>query len=49
MHFFGRTLLATAVALTAFSVSAKPDNAAIESKLSALDRKSTRLNSSHVF
>ncbi|MDX1303323.1 bifunctional protein-disulfide isomerase/oxidoreductase DsbC [Photobacterium sp.] len=36
MHFFGRTLLATAVAFTAFTAMAKPDNAAIEMKLSAI-------------
>ena len=36
MHFFGRTLLATAVAFTAFTAMAKPDNAAIETKLSAI-------------
>ncbi|KMV31132.1 bifunctional protein-disulfide isomerase/oxidoreductase DsbC [Photobacterium swingsii] len=48
MHFFGRTLLATAVALTAFSVSAKPDNAAIESKLSALGLAPTSISPSPV-
>jgi thiol:disulfide interchange protein DsbC len=36
MHFFCRTLLATAVALTAFSAVAKPDDAAIKTKLSGL-------------
>ncbi|CAG18990.1 bifunctional protein-disulfide isomerase/oxidoreductase DsbC [Photobacterium profundum] len=36
MHFFGRTLLATVVALTAFSAAAKPDEAAIKTKLGAL-------------
>ncbi|AJR09866.1 bifunctional protein-disulfide isomerase/oxidoreductase DsbC [Photobacterium gaetbulicola] len=36
MHFLGRTLLATAVAMTAFTASAKPDEAAITSKLSKL-------------
>ena len=36
MHFFGRTLLATAVALTAFTAAAKPDDAAIKTKLSGL-------------
>ncbi|MBV1843486.1 bifunctional protein-disulfide isomerase/oxidoreductase DsbC [Photobacterium ganghwense] len=36
MHFLGRTLLATAVAMTAFAASAKPDEAAITSKLSGL-------------
>ncbi|MCW8330084.1 bifunctional protein-disulfide isomerase/oxidoreductase DsbC [Photobacterium sp. SDRW27] len=36
MHFFGRTILATAVALTAFTAAAKPDDAAIKTKLSGL-------------
>ena len=36
MHFFGRTLLATAVAFSAFTAMAKPDNVAIETKLSAI-------------
>lgn len=36
MRFFGRTLLATAVAMTAFTASAKPDEAAIKDKLSGL-------------
>ena len=36
MHFFGRTLLATAVTLTAFTAAAKPDEAAIKTKLSGL-------------
>ncbi|PSU31910.1 bifunctional protein-disulfide isomerase/oxidoreductase DsbC [Photobacterium lutimaris] len=36
MHFLGRTLLATTVAMTAFTASAKPDEAAITSKLSNL-------------
>ncbi|PSW18992.1 bifunctional protein-disulfide isomerase/oxidoreductase DsbC [Photobacterium sanctipauli] len=36
MRFFGRTLLATVVAMTAFSASAKPDEAAITKKLSGI-------------
>ncbi|MGF1725964.1 bifunctional protein-disulfide isomerase/oxidoreductase DsbC [Photobacterium nomapromontoriensis] len=36
MRFFGRTLLATAVAMIAFTASAKPDEAAIKDKLSGL-------------
>lgn len=36
MHFFGRTLFAAAVAFTAFTAMAKPDTAAIETKLSAI-------------
>ncbi|KLV04406.1 protein-disulfide isomerase [Photobacterium aquae] len=36
MHFFGRTLLATTVALAACSAYAKPDEAAITTKLSGL-------------
>ncbi|OAN14145.1 protein-disulfide isomerase [Photobacterium jeanii] len=48
MHFIGRTLLASAVALTAFSVSATPDNAAIESKMSALGLSPTSISPSPV-
>ncbi|ELR66212.1 Thiol:disulfide interchange protein DsbC [Photobacterium marinum] len=36
MHFFGRTLLATAVAMTAFTAAAAPDDAAIKAKLGGL-------------
>ncbi|MGF1681113.1 bifunctional protein-disulfide isomerase/oxidoreductase DsbC [Photobacterium makurazakiensis] len=46
MRFFGRTLLATAVVMTAFTASAKPDEAAITSKLSGIGLTPVSISSS---
>ncbi|GAL05972.1 bifunctional protein-disulfide isomerase/oxidoreductase DsbC [Photobacterium aphoticum] len=48
MRFLGRTLLATAVAMTAFTASAKPDEAAINSKMNSLGLKTVEISASPV-
>ncbi|UTV27298.1 bifunctional protein-disulfide isomerase/oxidoreductase DsbC [Photobacterium atrarenae] len=48
MHFLGRTILATAVAMTAFTAAAKPDQAAIERKLGAIGLTPTSITPSPI-
>ncbi|MEJ2765454.1 bifunctional protein-disulfide isomerase/oxidoreductase DsbC [Photobacterium sp. MCCC 1A19761] len=46
MHLLGRTILATAVAMTAFTAAAKPDEAAIKRKLGAIGLAPSSISSS---